>query len=145
MRHILVPVDPSQPARTRAAIERVVRLYREEPAATTVHLLRVEPQVSGHVAMFFGSGELRDLQLAAASEDLQSAQAQLDAAGVPYDSSVRVGRSAPTIIAAAQEYGCDRIVFGPEQPSLAGRVFGSLAQQVRQLLGAGAQAQVIGS
>jgi len=143
MRHILVPVDPNQPARTRAAIERVVRLYREEPA--TVHLLRVRPKVSGHVSMFFGSGELRELQQTAGAEDLELAQAQLDAAGVPYISTVLVGRSAPTIVAAAQEYGCDRIVFGPEQPGLAGRVFGSLAQQVRQILGARTDAQVIGS
>lgn len=143
MRHILVPVDPSQPVRTRAAVEQVLRLLREEPA--TVRLLRVQPRVSGHVAMFFASGELRELQQSAGAEDLQLAQSLLDAAGVPYTSTVLVGRSAQTIVEAAHELGCDRIVFGPEQPGLAGRIFGSLAEQVRQMLGTPADAQVIGS
>jgi hypothetical protein len=64
---------------------------------------------------------------------------------VPYTSTVLVGRSANTIVAVAHEHGCDRIVFGPEQPSLAGKIFGSLAHQVRQMLGTPADAQVIGS
>jgi nucleotide-binding universal stress UspA family protein len=58
---------------------------------------------------------------------------------------VVIGRSAETIVAAARDFGCDRIVFGREEPSLAGRIFGSLAQQVRQLLGASGDLQVIGS
>lgn len=143
MKNILVPVDPDQPGRTRAAIEQVLRLWREGPA--TVRLLRVQPTVSGHVAVFFPSGELTDLQLSAGTEDLQFAQGLLDAAGVPYTSTVLVGRSAKTIVDVAREQGCDCIVFGHEQPSLAGRVFGSLSEQVRQLLGPRAQAQVIGS
>ena len=32
MKNILVPIDPAQPARTRAAIDQVVRLWREAPA-----------------------------------------------------------------------------------------------------------------
>lgn len=142
MKQILVPIDPTEPARTREAIERAIRLYREEPV--TVRLLRVQPKVSGHVAMFFGSSELRDLQQSAGAEDMLAAQAQLDAAGVPCISTVMVGRSAPTIVAAAHEYGCDRIVFGPDHASVAGSVFGSLAQQVRHILGTRAEAQVIG-
>lgn len=143
MRHLLVPIDPTQPDRTRAAVEQVVRLCREEPA--TVRLLRVQPKVSGHVAMFFASSELRELQQCAGAEDLQLAQSLLDAAGVPYSSTVRVGRSAKTIVDAAREHGCDHIVFGPVPPGLAGRIFGSLAQQVRQMLGTRTDAQVIGS
>jgi nucleotide-binding universal stress UspA family protein len=143
MKHILVPIDPDQPVRMQAAIERVVLLYGEEPGIS-VHLLRVEPQVSGHVAMFFAAGELSELQQAAGAENLRSAQAQLDAAGVPYESLVRVGRSAPTIVATAQECGCDCILFGPDQPRRASRIFGSLAEQVRQMLGTAGQAQVIG-
>lgn len=143
MRHILVPVDPAQPARTRSAIDQVVRLYREEP--TAVHLLRVQPLVSGHVAMFFGPGQLRELQMSQGDEDLQPARRQLDAAGVPCTSTVLVGRSATTIAAAARDLGCDRIVFGQDEPGLAGRLFGSLAQQVRQILGAKGDPRVIGS
>ena len=143
MRNILVPIDPTQPARTRSAIDEVVRMALEEPV--TVRLLRVQPRVSGHVAMFFDAGELHGLQLSAGAEELQYAQNLLEAAGVPYTSTVLVGRSAETIVVAARDYGCDRIVFGRDEPSLAGRIFGSLAQQVRQLLGASGDLQVIGS
>ncbi len=143
MRNILIPIDPTQPARTRSAIDEVVRMALEEPV--TVRLLRVQPKVSGHVAMFFDAGELHALQQSAGAEDLQFAQKLLDAAGLPYTSTVRVGRSAETIVAAARDCACDRIVFGQEQPGLAGRIFGSLAQQVRQLLGASGDLQVIGS
>ncbi|MGJ3699469.1 hypothetical protein [Variovorax sp. AFSI2.2] len=45
----------------------------------------------------------------------------------------------------ARDFGCDHIVFGREEPGLAGRIVGSLAQQVRQLLGASGDLQVIGS
>lgn len=143
MRNILVPIDPAQPARTRSAIDEVVRLVREEPAM--VRLLRVRPKVSGHVAMFFGSGELEDLQRCAGLEELQYAQQLLEAAGVEYTSDVRVGRSATTIVLAAGDWHCDRIIFGGEGAGVAGRLFGSLAQQVRRLSSAGGEWQVIGS
>jgi len=140
---ILVPIDPDQPARTRSAIEQVLRMRRND--RVTIRLLRVQPMVSGHVAMLFSKRELLDLQLSAGAEDLQYAQKLLDLAGVPYASTVLVGRSAETIATAARDYGCDRIVFGRDEPSLAGTIFGSLAQQVRQHLGASGDPQVISS
>ncbi|GAA4335047.1 hypothetical protein GCM10023165_11300 [Variovorax defluvii] len=149
MTRILVPIDPAEPARTRSAIEEVVRMRRTEQVR--IRLLRVVPKVSGHVAMLFGTQELLDLQMEQGAEELQYAQKLLDLAGVPYASTVLVGRTAETIAIAARDYGCDRIVFGSDEPGLAGRIFGSLAQQVRQHLGASGQAggdtrpQVIGS
>jgi len=143
MRRILVPIDPAQPARMRASIEAVVRMCHDEPVH--VRLLRVQPRVSGHVAMFFDPAELRDLQLSAGEEDLADAKKLLDVAGVPYTSMVVIGRSAETIVQTARSCNCDRIVFGRDEPSLAGRLFGSLAHQVRQLLGASVDLQVIGS
>jgi nucleotide-binding universal stress UspA family protein len=142
-RRILVPIDPTQPARARSAIEQVVHICRQEQVA--VRLLRVQPVVSGHVAMFFDARELQELQQSAGAEELQFAQNLLAMAGVSCTATVVVGRSAETIVAAARDFGCDRIVFGREEPSLAGRIFGSLAQQVRQLLGASGDLQVIGS
>ncbi|HEX6721636.1 MAG TPA: universal stress protein [Burkholderiaceae bacterium] len=143
MKRILVPVDATQPARTRSAIEQVVRMVREEPI--NVQLLCVQPKVSNHVAMFFDARELHQLQIDAGTEDLLPAQRLLDAAGVPYTPTVKVGRTADTIVATARDLGCDHIVFGDESPGLAGRLFGSLAQQVRTLLGARGDLQVIGS
>ncbi|MCE3269830.1 MAG: putative universal stress protein (Usp) [Ramlibacter sp.] len=142
MRQVLIPIDPSNEARTRSAVAEVVALHRAEPIG--VRLLRVQPRLSGDVAMFFGTQELHRLQSQAGAEDLQFAEGLLAKAGVPFTSSVLVGRSAETIARAAREFGCDRIVFGDEGKSLATRVFGSLAGQVRHLLDP-AEAQVLGS
>ena len=142
MTRILVPIDPTQPARTRSAIEQVVRMRRSD--RVSIRLLRVQPKVSGHVAMLFGTTELQDLQLSAGAEELEYARSLLDLAGVPYACTVLVGRSAETIAMAARDYGCDRIVFGRDEPGLAGTIFGTLAQQVRQHLGASGDTQVIG-
>lgn len=143
MKQILVAVDPHSPARTRSAVEQAVRIWREEGAG--VRLVRVKPRLSGHVAMFFGHGELQRLQLAEGEEELAFAQGLLEAAGVPCTSTVLVGRSAETIAKAARDFGCDRILFGEEGPSIAGRVFGSLAEQVRHALGPGNDYKVLGS
>ena len=143
MKRILVPIDPTQPARTRSAIDEVVRICKEEQV--TVILLRVQPKVSGHVSMFFGKDELRELHQAWGSEELELARGLLDVARVPHTDIVMVGRSAETIVAAARDQDCDRIIFGRVEPSLAGRVFGSLAQQVRELLGTRGDFKVIGS
>ena len=143
MPQLLIPVDPQDPERTRSAVEQALRIRRDEPGAQ-IRLLRVQPRLSGHVAMCFGTRELLRLQHEAGVEELQYAEGLLKAAGADFTSTVLVGRGAETIAQAAHQYGCDRIVFGDEHPSLAGRMFGSLAQQVRHLLG-GAQVQVLGS
>ncbi len=142
MRKLLVPIDPDNASRTRSAVAEVVRIAREEGAE--VHLLRVLPRLSSHVALCFQPGELQKLQHGMGEEDLAQARGLLDAAGVPSTGHVAFGRSAQTIAATAQALRCDRVVMGEEGPGLAGKLFGSLAQQVRHLLGAG-DCQVIGS
>lgn len=143
MSRILLPIDPDQPARTRAAVEQVLRMRVSGPV--TVRLLRVQPKLSGHVAMLFGTSELHELLQKTGAEDLQLAQTLLELAGVSYTSTVLVGRSAETIVTAARDFHCDRIVFGRDEAGLAGKLFGSLAQQVRQLLDdASGGPQVIG-
>jgi len=98
--------------------------------------------------MVFGNGELHHLQLDAGMDDLAPARSLLDLAGVPYQPVVRVGRSAETIAQFAHELRCDRIVMGQQGAgeSFTSRVFGSVAAQVRQLLGVGGDnCQVLGS
>ena len=141
MRKLLVPID-ADPARMRAAVAEAISLYNQEKVA--IHLLSVQPGLSSHVAMFFGQGELHQIQHTAGSEDLAPAQALLATAGVPYTSSVATGRSAETIARVARELGCDRILMGPAD-SLAGKLFGSLAGQVRHLVSVGSDCRVIGS
>jgi len=142
MTQLLVPVDPHDAGRTRSAVERAIRIQREEPAVH-IRLLRVQPRLSGHVAMYFGQRELQQLQQSAGAEDLEYAEGLLRAAGADYTATVLVGRGAETIADAARRFGCDRVVFGETPASLAGRMFGSLAQQVRHLLGS-SHVQVLG-
>lgn len=145
MQTALVVVDASDPGRTAAALAEAEHLYAQQPLA--LHLLNVQPAVNGHVAMFFDERELHELHQAAGEEELAPALAQLQGHQVPCTSSVRVGRRAETIARAARDLGCDRIVLGREGESvgLANKVFGSLAQQVRELMRGGADCRVIGA
>ena len=143
MRNLLLPID-GDATRARAAVAEALRICGQEPVR--IHLLSVQPAVSSHVAMFFGDGELHQIQLDAGTEDLAPARALLDASGVTYTATVKTGRSAETIARVARELACDRIVMGQESGgSLAGKIFGSLAQQVRHLLSGASDCQVIGS
>lgn len=141
MTKLLVPIYGNAD-RWRAALAEAVEIHRRENAS--IHLLSVQPKVSGHVSMFFGRGELQQIQEAAGREDLEPAEALLRNLGVPFTSSVMVGRSAETIARAARGFGCQRIIMGREGEAPAS-VFGSVAAQVRQLLSSGNDCRVIGS
>lgn len=143
MHHLLIPIDAGHAERTASAVAQAVKLHQAEPSQ--VHLLRVQPPVSGHVAMMFPPAELHGLQVDWAQEELAPAKQLLDAAGVPYDCTVKVGRSAPTIAAVARELGCDHVLFGEDRPGMAERLFGSLAEQVRHLLTTQGDPVVMGS
>lgn len=143
MRRLLLVVSDS-PAGTRESAAAAIELHRQEPVV--MHLLSVQPSVSGHVAMYFQGAELKQIQRTAGAEELAPALALMQAAGVRCTSRVSIGRRAETIARTAGELGCDRImVAGDGDRSLAGRFLGSLAQQVRHLVGGHAGCQVIGS
>jgi nucleotide-binding universal stress UspA family protein len=112
---LLIPVDPDHPAHTRVAVERAAALCAAAPQA--VHLLSVQPPVSAHVGQFFAPGELHAFHEEAGQEELAEAGAQLSAAGVPFT----------------------------EPAGLAGRLFGTVAEQVRHALGAGEPVRVLGA
>ncbi len=145
MRNILIPIDSGgSAARVKSAVAEAIAIYRREPVE--IHLLSVQASVTSHVAMFFKGGELYEIQRLAGTEELAPAEALLATAGIPYTSSVLVGRKAETIARRARELGCDRIVMGQEAGvGLAERIFGSLAGQVRQLVGGASDCQVLGS
>jgi len=144
MAKVLVPMQPDQPAKTMAAVEAAIRLHRQENAA--VHLLSVQSRVNGHVASCFGADELLQLQQKMGREDLADARRQLDAAGVPYTTSMAVGRRADTIALIAREYGCRRVLLGsPPESDVVGTMFGSLADQLRHMIRATGGFEVIGS
>lgn len=144
MRKVLVPISAGGGAKMQSALAEVVSIYREEPVE--LHLLNVQISVPRYVAGFFKSSDLRQIHEEAAMEELAPARAILDAAGVPYTVHVMVGRSAETIVRVAKEIGCDRIVMGhAEQEGFAEKLFGTVASQVRHLVGVTGNCQVIGS
>ena len=143
MHHILIPVEAGHDGRTQSAVAQAAQLHHSE--ASIVHLLRVQPQVSGHVAAYFDPREMHELQIEWADEALQPAKMLLERAGVPFDCTVKVGQSAKTIAQTARDLGCDRVIFGEQPVGLAERLFGSLAQQVRHLLHSQGDPVVIGS
>lgn len=142
---LLIPVQTGHPARTLDAVRRAVAHLAQAPAE--VHVLSVQPLVSSHVTAFFGHGELHKLQHEAGNEEMADTVSQLEAAGVVPACHVRVGRRAETIAATARELGCDAIFMGQDDhPGVVDRLFGSVAEQVRHLLGATADpCEVIGT
>ncbi len=143
MSGLLLPVDPENAARTRAAVDEAIRLRQHAPGA--VHVLSVVEEVSGHVSRFFPAPELGALQQAQGQADMAEACRLLADAGLAVHAHVRVGRRADTIVQVARELACDTVILGgPSPAALADRLFGSVAQQVRQMLGTGSF-QVIGS
>ena len=142
MHRTLVPVDPAEPARTRSAIEQVIRMARDEQL--TACMLRVQPDMSGHITRFLDRRQLYSPRHGVGVEEPDPARAMLEAAGVPSTCTVLVRGTAPRINAAVPGLGCERIVSVREEPSPAGSLSGSLAHQVRQAMGAAASLPGIG-
>lgn len=145
VRQILVPVTVhTRRDQLQSALSEVIAIVRREPD-TRVHLLSIQPPVTRNVADYFKPGELQQIQQDSAMEDLEEPCRILDAAGIRYKVHTEVGRSVPTIVAFAQEFRCDRVLMGGAgQPGIQERLFGTLAAQVRQMLGATTACQVIG-
>ena len=74
---------------------------------------------------------------AQAREELAMPEKLLATAGVPFTSIIEVGRSADRIAGTARRIGCAQVLFGGARAPIGRRHFGSVAQQVRHLLGAG--------
>jgi len=146
MRKILVPISiHMSPAQIQNAAAQAIAIYRSEESVQ-LHLLSVQVPVSRHVADFFAPGELRQIHQDAGMAELASAKAALDAAGVLYLTHIEVGRTAETIARFASEIRCDRIVMGHDSESgIAQQLFGTLASEVRHLVGPGDACRVIGS
>lgn len=146
MRKLLVPVSiHSRPAQLCSAVAEAIAIYRREQSVQ-IHLLSVQTPVSQHVAEFFGSAELRQIHREAANEELAPLAAELRKANVPFLTHIEIGRTAETIVRFATEIRCDRIIMGrAPQASVAERLFGTLASEVRNLLGNAGSCRVIGS
>jgi nucleotide-binding universal stress UspA family protein len=124
---VLVPSDGSQAS--LAAVRRAARLARERPGLE-LHLLNVQPPVSGDVATFVGGGTVRAYHKEEGAEELKAARAILDEAGVAYEYHVAIGRAGETIAGYARERQCDEIVMGTSGAGGVKRLLGTTAVDV---------------
>lgn len=146
MKKLLVPVGiHSRPAQVCSVVAEAIAIYRREQSVQ-IHLLSVQAPVSLHIAEFFASAELQQIHQDAGKEELAPLAAELRRANVPFLTHVEIGRTAETIVRLATEIGCERIIMGrAPQAGVAEKLFGTLASEVRNLLGNAGSCRVIGS
>lgn len=146
MKKILVPICiHTGLEQIRSAAAEAAAIYRREDSVQ-IHLLSIQVPLSRHVSDFFEEGELRQIHIESGRAELRPARAVLDAAGVPYLTHVEIGRTAETIVSFATDIRCDRIVIGQgPQTGFADKLFGTLASEVRHLLGGAAPCRVVGA
>lgn len=131
MTPVLAPVRADRDTDWAAAF--LVKLHQRE--RILVHLLSVQPPYDGHVRMFFSPAQVRAFHREDAERELAPVRRALEAAGVPHETHVVVGRVAEEIARFAREHGCRQIVMGPVRGrARPGLVLGSLTQQVERLL-----------
>jgi hypothetical protein len=132
MNEIVVPI--SDPAEALGAADQAIARYRRQPVV--IHLINVQRPLPRHVSRFFGRNDLRDWYRDSGMRALQPAIARLEAAGVPHDDHVLVGKPAEAIVQFAEGHHCDEVLLDVE--AQAGSMFGlgSLGSQVRHLMGA---------
>jgi len=122
---ILVPVDGSDGS--ARAVQHVIQL-RTLVTPLDVHLLYVQ------IPPAPADEDTPDPALAAAAvrQAMSPAKAMLDAAAIPYASTVASGFVGSTIAAYATGHGCDVIVMGTRGMGSTGQLLGSIARQVIQ-------------
>ena len=129
MENVLVPVDGSDIS-LRAVQHLIEQIGQGRQAA--VVLLNVQPPILSVDIKYFVSKDLSDQYSREEGEKaLRQARAALEAAGVPYESHVRVGHSAESIVDTAREKACPRICMGGSgDGAVLGMLLGSVTTKV---------------
>lgn len=98
-------------------------------------LLNVQRNVAkGNVKMFINQNTINDYCREQGMEALQKARAALDAAALPYQYHISIGKTAETIVRYAHEQSADQIVMGRKgQSGLQALLLGSVMNMVLQL------------
>lgn len=129
MLKILIPVDGS--SYSERAVKQVLELA-DSGAKLEITLLNVQvPIASGHVRMFISQDEVNSYHQDEGLAALANSRALLEAAGVPYNYHIAVGRVAETIVRFAREGNIDKIVMGTHgRGGLLELLLGSVAHEV---------------
>ncbi|CAM5209710.1 Nucleotide-binding universal stress UspA family protein OS=Castellaniella defragrans OX=75697 GN=HNR28_003577 PE=3 SV=1 [Castellaniella defragrans] len=110
MKNVLIPVDGSD--NSLRAVEYMIDYIRKN-GPCTIHLLNVQiPIVSGTVLSFIDRPTIQRYYQDEASIALSRAKEILDKSGIVYQSALRLGSIADSIMAYTTEHHCDHIVMG---------------------------------
>ena len=125
---VLVPIDGSDNA--LRALERAIALVRERKPFE-LHLLNVQPPVSGSVTTFVGSSAIKDYHHDEGEKALAPARALLERQGIPYKQHITVGPAGESIAGFARQLGCEQIVMGTRgMGKFTGALLGSVSTEV---------------
>jgi len=109
MRKILVPVDGSE--RSLEAVRYVIALVRDG-RPSEIHLIHVQPPLTGDVTAFVSHRAVQDFHIDEAQSAMKSARDLLDRAHIPYAVHIFVGQAAPIIAECARDLRCTLVVMG---------------------------------
>lgn len=128
----LVPVDGS--AVSLKPVDWIIAHHDDWKALPAIHLLSVQPPLTGDASRFVNAEQLRDFHREEGLKALAEAQRRLDAAGIVPQLHVSVGDSAETIVEFAKSRGCELIMIGTRgHTGLGGTLLGSVASKVTHL------------
>lgn len=125
----LVPVDGSEVS--LKPIDWLIAHCNDWKAMPAIHLLSVQPPLTGDASRFVNADQLRDYHREEGLKALAEAECRLKAAGIGPQLHVAVGDSAETIVDFAASRGCDQILIGTRgHTGLGGTLLGSVASKV---------------
>jgi nucleotide-binding universal stress UspA family protein len=131
MKRILVPCDGSNPS--LAAVRFALELASLQPGSR-IHLLNVQPPVSGAAATFLGKAPIRHYHEEEGNKALAPAKALVEASAVPFEHHIAAGDPGETIAAYAEQNNIDHIAMGTRGlGTLPGLLLGSVANAVLRL------------
>jgi len=109
---VLLPIDGSPCS--RHAVEHVIatRVLLRDPEALEIHLVNVQPAVSGDVSQFVNADQIASYHREESAKALAEAGALLEAAGLNVTIHTVVGHAAEEIAKLADKLKCDQIVMG---------------------------------
>lgn len=131
MRNVLLPVDGSDSA-FRAAL--YVIDFIKQHGNLDVHVVNIQPKPPEWQARGMEPDKIEEHHSVQAHIALKPVLHALDEAGVAYQTHINSGDTAETLVALADQLGCDHIIMGPRGlGAISGLMLGSVTRKVLHL------------
>lgn len=131
MHKVLLPVDGSDSA-FRAAM--YVSEFVRQHSPVEVHVVNIQPKPVEWQTHGMEKEAINDHLTVDAHLALKPVLHMLDEKGIPYQAHIKLGGPAETLVALADELGCDHIVMGTRGlGAISGIVLGSVTRKVLHL------------